>query len=351
MRWLLVGALLLGLMAAGITYSYFRQAATQQAVSRARPATIPVVVAVENIPARATITDKMVALREVPPELVTSGAARTLDSVTGRVAKENILAGEPVAEARLFPKGVKPGLSFAIPAGRRALTVGVNEVIGVAGFVKPGDRVDILGTYKAGSSPGGAEEYRSEPVVEDVPVLAVAQEASEKDAKEDAKVVTSVTLAVTTEQARRIAQAEEKGVLRLLLRPYVSPGTAPVVAKTENTARPATKPSTPIVTMRPKPTRMVVPAASTASRPSSSTAAPAVAKPEPSPEAAPSPVATAVPAPSSVPSQAAPMVAAAAPPAPPAPAPARVVVEVIRGTERSTVTVESQAEAKEAPGQ
>ncbi len=340
MRWLLAGALFLGLIAAGVTYSYFRQMASKEAFASARPAGTPVVVAIQNIPARATVTGEMVAVREMPPELVRAGAARRVDDVIGRVARETVLADEPVAEARLFPKGVKPGLSFAIPAGRRAVTVGVNEIIGVAGFVKPGDHVDILTTFKVGSAADGGEEYRSAPVVEDIPVLAAAQEAREKDGKEDARVVTSVTLAVTTEQAKRIAQAEEKGVLRLLLRPYVSPEARVASAAAASSASSAADQGKKPASLAP------------VSR------APAGVSPRVGAVVSVRPILPTKPAatPHAITAATAATVASGSPEsAAPRPA-ARVAVEVIRGTERSMVTVESvdaggNAEAKGAPVQ
>src|SRR5690606_36281457 len=107
----------------------------------------------------------------------------------------------------------QPGLTFSIPPDKRAVSVGVNEVIGVAGFVKPGDRVDVLATFDRNFS----GQDMTTTILQDVQVLATAQE-TESD-PEKAEVTTTVTLAVSLDEAERLTLAEERGTLRLVLRP------------------------------------------------------------------------------------------------------------------------------------
>ena len=131
-----------------------------------------------------------------------------------RVVNTQIQKGEPVTEAKLAPPGSKGGLSAVLPEGRRAITVKVNEIIGVAGFALPGNHVDLLvNTQDEQSKPV------SKIVLERILVLAVAQETSQSETK--AKVVNAVTLEVTPEQAETLDLARSVGSLSLVLRSQV----------------------------------------------------------------------------------------------------------------------------------
>jgi pilus assembly protein CpaB len=132
--------------------------------------------------------------------------------------------GEPVLEARLAPPGATLGLSALVAEGRRAMTVRVNDVIGVAGFALPGNYVDILvSTQDERQAPGEGARSISKLVLERILVLAVAQEASASDAKP--RVVNAVTLEVTPQQAELLDLARSVGQLSLVLRNQVD--TAP----------------------------------------------------------------------------------------------------------------------------
>jgi pilus assembly protein CpaB len=119
--------------------------------------------------------------------------------------------GEPLLEAKLAPVGTKGGLSTLIGEGRRAITVKVNEVVGVAGFALPGNYVDVLI-----STQDDAGRPISKIVLEKILVLAAAQELSRDDTKP--KVVNAVTLEVTPVDAERIDLARSVGTLSLVLR-------------------------------------------------------------------------------------------------------------------------------------
>jgi pilus assembly protein CpaB len=134
------------------------------------------------------------------------------------VVKTSILRGEPVLEAKLAPVGTKGGLSAVIADGKRAITVKVNEVIGVAGFALPGNYVDVMvSTQEDGQ--GNDSKQISKIVLEHMLVLAVAQEASRDDTKP--KVVNAVTLEVTPEEAEKLDLARSVGTLSLVLRNQV----------------------------------------------------------------------------------------------------------------------------------
>lgn len=179
-----------------------------------------VVVATENIPQRTQITAEMVEIQQVPSSYIHRDALRSIKSAVGRVTHSQIVAGEQILATRLVQKGKEPSLSFVIPPGMRAISVAVNEVIGVAGFIKPGDRVDVLATFPGES----AGEEMTKSVLESVEVLAIAQDRQQATDKKEAKVVTTVTLAVDTYGASKLTLAEEMGKLRLALRPAVGSG-------------------------------------------------------------------------------------------------------------------------------
>lgn len=135
----------------------------------------------------------------------------------GRVVKVSILKGEPISENKLAPAGAQPGLSFAIKEGYRAITVRVNDVVGVAGFALPGNYVDILvNTTDDSAKAAGDNKAISKIVLEHILLLAVAQETSQGEGRP--KVVNAVTLEVTPGQAERIDLARSVGTLSLVLR-------------------------------------------------------------------------------------------------------------------------------------
>jgi pilus assembly protein CpaB len=188
-----------------------------------------IVVAKTVIPARSVVQAEQVELKAVPTEGVTRDTAQKIEEVVGSIAKSEILDGESINLNRLVRKGESVGLSFVIPPGMRAITIAMTEVIGVAGFIKTGEKVDIIGIVQSKND----NISTAWTVLQDIEVLAVSQDMGNpvKDEKNgntnspsrvnEAKVGTSVTLAVTPLQAERVALAEQKGQLRLTLRPVL----------------------------------------------------------------------------------------------------------------------------------
>lgn len=213
-RWrvVLLAAVLLGILAAGTTYHYISSVAGRS--SRAAMTRMArVVVAKKLIPAYTAVTHDMVYQKEVPEDSVEPDAA-PLEDIIGSITKQEIAAGRQVVRSMFFDRREAAGLAFAIPSGMRAVTIPVNEVVGVGGFVKPGDRVDILGTFRSEVS----SVDMTTTVLRNVQVLAVAQEMDEKD-RNKARVVTSVTLAVTPGEVEKLVLAGELGSLHLALCP------------------------------------------------------------------------------------------------------------------------------------
>jgi pilus assembly protein CpaB len=146
-----------------------------------------------------------------------------VEAATGRVARRPIAAGEPIVETALFERGAEGGLGAVIEPSRRALSVKVDSVIGVAGFVKPGSRVDVLTTLRRVDQ-DKATPY-SKVILQDVRVLAVDQKLEEaRDGKPE--LVNVVTLEVDPGQAEHLIYAAHEGRLQLALR---TPGDSEMI--------------------------------------------------------------------------------------------------------------------------
>jgi pilus assembly protein CpaB len=194
--------------------------ASRWMVSQASGATTKVVVAATDINLGQRISPSYLKVADWPSNSVPPGSFADVQKLDGRVLKASMLTGEPVVEARLSPVGTLGGLSAVIDEGKRAITVRVNDVIGVAGFALPGNYVDIIvNTQKDASTQ--RDQNISKIVLEKILVLAIAQEVGRDETKP--KVVDAVTLEVTPEQAEKIDLARSIGTLSLVLRNQVDP--------------------------------------------------------------------------------------------------------------------------------
>jgi pilus assembly protein CpaB len=182
-------------------------------------ASTKVAVAAVDIQLGSRLNSQMLKLVDWPSGAIPPGALSEAEPLHDRVAKTSILRGEPILEAKLAPVGTKGGLSAVIPEGKRAMTVRVNDVIGVAGFALPGNYVDIVVNTQLDTEGAKGEKQISKIVLEHILVLAVAQEANRDETKP--KVVNAVTLEVTPEQAEKLDLARSVGTLSLVLRNQV----------------------------------------------------------------------------------------------------------------------------------
>lgn len=176
-----------------------------------------VAVASMEIPLGSVITAEKVRLVEWPEASVPRGAFSDLEQLKGRVVTGTVQPGEPLLDSRLAPVGAKGGLSAIVAEGKRAMTVRVNDVIGVAGFALPGNFVDVMvNTQEEGAKNNDKDRTISKIVLERILVLAVAQEADRDSTKP--KVVNAVTLELTPQQAEVLDLARSVGTLSLVLR-------------------------------------------------------------------------------------------------------------------------------------
>lgn len=175
-----------------------------------------VVVAAVDIELGSKINPQMLATSDWPTASVPPGAFTDIKEVQDRVAKVGVMRGDVVLDRKLAPIGSQGGLSAVIAPGKRAMTVRVNDVVGVAGFALPGNHVDVMVNAQQDRAQGEANTQISKTVLEQVLVLAVAQEASRDETKP--KVVSAVTLELTPEDAEKLDLARSVGSLSLVLR-------------------------------------------------------------------------------------------------------------------------------------
>lgn len=180
-----------------------------------------VAVAAINLNLGQQLLPEHVKLIDWPGGSVPAGAFGESGELKERVLRVNLQRDEPILESKLAPVGTKGGLSAIIAEGKRAITVRVNDVVGVAGFALPGNYVDVVVNTKDDRKPKDDQSI-SKIVLEKILVLAVGEEASRDDTKP--KAVKAVTLEVTPEQAEAIDLARSVGQLSLVLRNQVDVG-------------------------------------------------------------------------------------------------------------------------------
>jgi pilus assembly protein CpaB len=213
----LAGAAVFGLVAAVSVSRYLSNA---QAFTRNMN---NVVVAKVDIPLGTTIVAEQLTQVQLPANAVPDAAFTEAGKVVGRVAIVNVAAREPVTDFKLAPEGSAGGLSSVIPEGYRAMTVKVDDVIGVAGFLRPGAMCDVLTVIEPSES-GGSRNPISKIVLQNVKVLASGQNIDKPKDQREAEQVKAVTLQVTPEQAEKLALASTEGKLRLVMRNSIDQG-------------------------------------------------------------------------------------------------------------------------------
>jgi pilus assembly protein CpaB len=174
---------------------------------------ILVVASSEKIPLGTPISASQLKLIPLSKgELKPEGSSQHIEGLIGRVAKSDLEGGQIILERMLFSATSSSGLAFAITPGKRAMTMNVNEVSDVAGFITPGSYVDILFSSKDESG-----RFNSRIILQHALVLAVAQD---RVAADDAKahLASSVTLEVGPQQAEMLDAARMAGSLSLVLR-------------------------------------------------------------------------------------------------------------------------------------
>lgn len=228
---LIVGALVIAIGAAFGVNQMMRGAAAPKAVANAAPAPAGpmILVATRQLPVGTIVTADSFRFQPWPKELVQKAyfikEKTNISNLVGTVVRHNITAGQPLTQGALVHPNDRGFLAAALGPGMRAITVKVSSEQGVAGFVFPGDRVDVLLSQelrvKEGSNYPDDELHTAETIVRNVRVLATDQryDAEDETGKTPVRTFGSVTLEATPDIAEKIAVAQSMGKLSLALRP------------------------------------------------------------------------------------------------------------------------------------
>lgn len=209
-RLLFIGivALVLGALVSYVVYSALRRT-----VASVREANTPVVIAAADLQVGSKLQDKDLREIKLPGSELPQGFYQHKSDIIGRGVVQPIAKGEFLLPSKLAAENGGAGMPSLIPPGMRAVSVRVNEVVSVAGFVIPGTRVDVLLT----GSPAGTTEPVTATVLENVEVLAAGQQL-QRNAEGQPQTVPVITLLTTPEDAQKITMASNDGHIQLTLR-------------------------------------------------------------------------------------------------------------------------------------
>lgn len=196
--------------------------------------TLQVVVAKRDLQMGTRLQLEMLEVVRWPKAAPIVAPLTSMEQGYDRVINTQILRGEPLLQNKLAAKGEIGGLSSVLRDGQRAVTVKVNEIMGVAGFALPGNFVDVMV-----NTPDGQDNPISKIVIERIKVLAVAQDVASTENKP--RVVNAVTLEVTPEQAEKIDLARSVGTLSLVLRNQIDTTSVSTLGARKTNLLPATE--------------------------------------------------------------------------------------------------------------
>ena len=219
--------LLLGLAAiiafstSSVAYRWLRaQSTVTQAPVEDTATKIDVAVANFDIPRGSTITAEMIKTAKLPAETLPSGVfkAEEVSALVGRVAIVDVVQNESILQAKLAPLDATRGVAALVDPAKRAMSVRVDDEVGVAGFIKPNDRVDVFVTVDTQEEGSSETKGVTKLVLANTPVLAIGTELVRTGKDEVAMPVQVITLEVTPTEAEKLAFAATRGKFRLALR-------------------------------------------------------------------------------------------------------------------------------------
>jgi pilus assembly protein CpaB len=232
----LVVGVVFAVVAVALMYSYIQTSLRGQNLAKA-PAVDLATTVVASRPLKFGAPIDRLSLRTVkwPREALPPDGFATVDEIFAgattpgdRIALVIIAQNEPITKNKVSGFGGRPTLSRQVENGMRAISIAVNDVVGVAGFVLPGDRVDIMLTRRIGT---GQDNLVNEVLLQNVMVLGINQTADQ--ATDQPIVGRTATVEVTPEQAQKLVLAQQAGSLSLALRSIETAGLIPSVAITE----------------------------------------------------------------------------------------------------------------------
>ncbi|HEY6271666.1 MAG TPA: Flp pilus assembly protein CpaB [Terriglobales bacterium] len=205
-------ALVVAFLLSTFVYRQFKQASNVKPI-----VTQHIVVAATALPLGTRVSASNLRLIPWPAGEPVAGMFTRIEDCADRALIADVAANELILDTKLAPKESGAGLPAVIPEGMRALSVAVNDVVGVAGFVMPGTVVDVLVTGKMSSGNRGTEDTVTRTILENVRVLAAGQKI-EQDRDGKPQTVPVITLLVSPEDAGRLAMASTEGKIQLALR-------------------------------------------------------------------------------------------------------------------------------------
>ena len=180
---------------------------------------VPVLVAKKDLPAHTILDDSMVRVEPIPKKWVAKSAITDIDAMFGQMTATPIQTGEQVTQTRLITIA-QAGLARTVPPGRRAVSVSVSRVTGVSGQIRPGNYVDVVGTFDFGDMTH--KELKTITLFQNVEVLSVGDELmvdeGDGDGKRGGETYRDVSVAVLPDEAQRLVMAQAIGMLTLTLR-------------------------------------------------------------------------------------------------------------------------------------
>ncbi len=254
----LIAAVVAGAAAVFLVKVYLDQAARRSA--SALDQSVPVVIATTEIPSGQPLAEPQLRIVRWPAGQTPSGTFQRIEEVVGQTPRQTLVAGEPVLAGRLASRSEGQGLAAILEKGARAMAVKVDQVVGIAGFVQPGDRVDVITTITVDEETRGMLATKppriSKIILQDVLVLAVGEHLTTDGAKP--VTVQVVTLQVQPDESERLALASQFGKIQLTMRARVdrdmvaTAGVTPLALLGIEPRPPAPAPPPPVET-KPEP--------------------------------------------------------------------------------------------------
>lgn len=222
-RWIYVFAVIFGLITCYFIYDFLVSVEKKMTEGEMQE----VVIVAEDIAPNTLLTKEMLITKKLAVDYIHPQALQKKDEAIGSITLISLVEGEQLLKSKVVSKkDTTKGLAYLIPQGKRAISIAVDEVSGVAGLLTPGDRVDVAAVVGIPDATG-KEISHSLIILQDISVLAIGQNLEPKNSKNDSgeEGQTTATLAVTGEEARLLLLASQKGAVRLMLRSPVDSST------------------------------------------------------------------------------------------------------------------------------
>jgi pilus assembly protein CpaB len=207
-------SLLIALAGSFFIYNWIESRSAPKEVVKVQAEAVPVAVAADNLPWGTQLKPEMIKSLPYLKESLPSGYFANVNDLAGRVLIAPLRVNDPISEHHLAPIDIKAGgVAAVLKAGKRAVSVKGDKVIGLSGLINPGNRVDVLVTIEDPQK----KEDRTKIILENIPVLATGTQM-QKNEKGEPAPVDVYTLEVTPEEAERLSLAGTEGKLQLALR-------------------------------------------------------------------------------------------------------------------------------------